>query len=244
MKKIVIAIIISVLLLPFINIPFVLLANVNFSESDLLTQKLEENLAYCKEGECSETFISYYGDFPEKALSELIKVDFSEIEKREAIRLLAFKEIDKISKYVVMPTAHIITSEENKLFSMQFFNINGEDYAYCRFRDGAQLYSYKSTQELNSALDKECFLTEGVFRITKENYIKNTVFYLLSRYLPVLGLIVVMLVPYLIFTDKKMQKKSNTDIAKKAVSIAKAGIFCVPLIAICCLIYVYCSINS
>lgn len=233
MKKIITVILIFVFLCPFLNIPMYIYSNISFYNKDTLLQDIQNNLEHYNSEDCSGAYLQYYGEHPKKVFEAALKTDFVPVDDIETIILLAFCNIDKKSKMLSMPLR-----PNGVLGNIQFFELDNKNYLLCHYRDNSfeyKLYTYEDSVELKSALNQECFSTDGLFKSAKRIIVELALYTLLLCYIPTIALCILFFVPYLFFANKKISSRFKNRITVAA----KTGIALTPLCAVFCSIYIY-----
>lgn len=213
-------------------------SNISFYNKDTLLQDIQNNLEHYNSEDCSGVYLQYYGEHPKKVFEAALKTDFVPVDDIETIILLAFRNIDKKSKMLSMPLR-----PNGVLGNIQFFELDNKNYLLCHYRDNSfeyKLYTYEDSVELKSALNQECFSTDGLFKSAKRIIGRSSFYTLWSRYIPTLVLCVLFFAPYLFFANKKISGKLKNRITVAA----KTGIILVPLCAVFCSVYIYRYSNS
>lgn len=238
MKRIVVIIITIVLILPVINLFFYTYCNIYYYEDETLLTELNANIEHCRDGKSMDLFKKMYGDNALKLFEEAKTLNFSPVDRHEAIKLLAAEDIDAIARNVHMSMMTEWGEAEARLKKIQFFQLNSTDYFLCYYvtdYSGFKLYSYEPTQEMKEILEEECFGKGKFFSSKRESIVLHAVVRILKCYMPVFILILIMFVPYLLSGKISLRKKTLSVLLR----LAKIGCFAVPVCALLCSIYVY-----
>ena len=237
MKKIIIFILIFLIVCPFVNLPFYLLSNLSFYDGDSLSEDISANLKCYYNEEYMDMYIDYYEDSIEDVLVAMTKIEFVPVDNIQTVILLAFRDVDSISRMASMPMRKN-SANGAKLNNVQFFTLDEKNYMLCYYSDVTfcyKLYNYEYNKKLDSALQKDCFLTDGIFNSAKSRTIKTAAYTLFSRYMVVVIFAFLCFLPYLLTVNKKMDMKTK----KSVTTLTKIGFVIVPLIAIFCSLYIY-----
>ena len=237
MKKIIIFILIFLIVCPFVNFPFYMLSNLSFYDGDSLSEDISANLQCYYNEEYMDMYIEYYENNMEDVLVAMTKIEFVPVDNIQTVILLAFRDIDIISRMASMPMRQK-SDNGARLNNIQFFTLDEKNYMLCYYSDSEfcyKLYSYERNERLESALQKDCFLTDGIFSSAKSRTVTTAAYTLVSRYIFVVIFAFMCFFPYLFTANKKIDKK----VKKRLTTLAKTGVVLVPILAVFSSLYIY-----
>lgn len=242
MKKIIIFVMVIVVFIPLINIVPFTYCRINYHDDDTIYEDLKANIDFYNAGKSLGLYQKYYGDNILPVLETTINIDFEPISRTDAIKLLFFNDIDKISRSASMPLFGTREEVSPLLGNIQFFEFEGKNFLLCHYMHsgvGIKLYSYEINENLNTLLNKDCFITKKLFQTTRKVFIETSVHSALKNYIPILILTAICFVPFL-FTGKKDMSQKR----KKIITImVKTGFFAIPIGIIFYFIKIYDGID-